>query len=685
LRGAPSDYTSDNTSEGAMTTAGIRVLRYAGALLLAAATLCSAQVRKPRFDVVICNGTVFDGTGAPGVREDVGIISGYIAAVGNIRKSAGHVVIDASGLFVAPGFINVHDHSQRDALPTARNMLLQGVTTSIINPDGFGPTDIAAQLADIASRPLAINVGASIGFNAVWKAVIGLRDRRASAAEIARMQRLIVRNMRNGAWDVSAGLDYKPAYYATTSEVVQVVGAATPWRTVFPNHERLTPETNFSSHVGMAETIEIAERAGLGAEITHMKVQGHEQGSADENLAMMSAATAEGHYTTADVYPYLAGQGIIAGLIIPAWAVDGGEPALLQRLKNPVLRAKIARDSERAMNARFGGAKGVFVMDIGKELTEVMKEQKVSPGEAIARMVEEGHEVALLRFGREDDLLKILRYPLSAIACDCGASLRTDMHPRYWGTWSRVLGRYVREERLLTWQDAVRKMTGLPATMLGMVDRGYVAPGMVADITVFDPRTVIDRATYDRPAVRPEGVRFVLVNGAVEVKDGGVTGRAAGRTLLRASYMASRQESSGSRTLSASGIVHPAAEGAESAAARISFHVSQTAKEGRAQGYLRIEDGQGHSVLKAYSLGLLQTSRGWASFTAYGIDHGRDKAVSVVVDELSPAKPGAKNVYVREAGKTVYEGVLRKVSLPQKRASAAVAAVTEQIRLPTGP
>src|SRR3984885_6934516 len=217
----------------------IRVLLTAGLLPLIGAA-ASAAPEGGKFDVILRNGTVFDGTGAPGVRADVGIKDGFIAAVGNLADGAAAADIDAAGLYVAPGFINFHDHSEPDALPTAENMLVQGGTTSMVNPDGGGSTDVAAQLAQYASRPLATNVGAAVGFNSVWESVVGQQDRRATPGEITRMQNLIVGNLRKGAWNVSAGLDYKPGYYATAAEVVGVIQPAAPWRTSFSNHERLT-------------------------------------------------------------------------------------------------------------------------------------------------------------------------------------------------------------------------------------------------------------------------------------------------------------------------------------------------------------------------------------------------------------------------------------------------------------
>src|SRR6266850_36325 len=492
------------------------------------------------YDLVIRGGTLIDGTGLPRYRADVGIAGGFIVRVGDLANERATTEIDATGLFVAPGFINIHSHASPDALATAENMLTQGVTTEILNPDGGGAADITRQLGESASNGLAVNIGAYIGFNSVWAAVMGPADRRATADDITRMRDMIVDGLEHGAWGVSAGLDYKPAYYAQVEEVVRVVEPAGRWRTNFPNHDRLTPESNFSSRAGVAETIAIGEKAGLVPVVTHMKSQGVEQGGAGTLLAMMQQATKRGRYTAADAYPYLAGQTGLGALLIPAWAQDGGREEMLKRFKDPALRPRIVTETEQALNARFNGAGGVYLPVTKRQLVDIIREQHISPGEAIVRILEQGNETAILRFGSEADLVKILQHPTTAMACDCGATTNTRQHPRAWGSFPRVLGRYVREQKVLTWEDAIRKMTALPANTIGMVDRGFLAPGMAADVTLFDPTTVIDHATYEDAGQLSEGIRDVLVNGRVALRNGKVTGAHRGQILSRTAHMPSR-------------------------------------------------------------------------------------------------------------------------------------------------
>src|SRR5579863_9129542 len=264
-------------------------MRLALLFLLAGLT---AGAQPATYDVILRHGTVIDGTGARRYRADVAVRNGYIARIGDLRAAHAAVDLDVSGLVVAPGFLNIHSHATPAGVRTAVNMLTQGVTTEILNADGGGSTDIARQLADLRSGGLAVNLGAYAGFNSIWTAVMGRADHRPSTDDLQKMRDLLIANLKEGAWGVSAGLDYKPAYFARAEEVISVVKAAAPWRTNFPNHDRLTPESHYSSLTGIGETIEIGEKAGLMPVVTHMKVQGKEQGKAPKALAMMRAAAA---------------------------------------------------------------------------------------------------------------------------------------------------------------------------------------------------------------------------------------------------------------------------------------------------------------------------------------------------------------------------------------------------------
>jgi len=305
--------------------------------LAVAAPASTAGKTGPVYDIVIKGGTIVDGSGLPAFSGDVAIVDGYIADIGIIASADARQTIDAKGLVVAPGFFNIHSHAEVEGVSTAVNMLSQGVTTEIINADGYGTIDIAAQLPTFAAKGLAENIGAYAGFNAIWQEVMGDGDVRPTAAQIATMRGMVEKNLAAGAWGVSSGLDYRPAYYATPEEVVSIVSVARAWRTNFPNHDRLRPEDGLSSFKGMQETIAIAEQASLVPVITHIKSAGKERGDASKVLEMVAAAGARGAWTAIDIYPYLPARPNCRPSLFPA-----GPPAAAMQ---PCLRVSRIRSS----------------------------------------------------------------------------------------------------------------------------------------------------------------------------------------------------------------------------------------------------------------------------------------------------------------------------------------------------
>ena len=613
----------------------------------------AAQTPAP-YDIILRGGTVVDGTGAPRYRADVAITRGHIARVGDLAKATARTEIDVRGLFVAPGFINIHSHAVPAVLQTAENMLTQGVTTELLNADGSAPADIGAQLDSLAAHGLAVNVASSAGFNSVWATVMGSSNTRATPDDIARMRAMLLANLERGAFGISAGLDYKPAYFSTVPEAIAVLSIARPWRTFFPNHDRLTPESGFSSRKGMEETMAIGEGTGLVPVFTHMKVQGREQGTADAVLAMMRQSSAAGRWVAADVYPYLAGQTALAALIIPGWAQDGGIAKMRERFADPALRARIIAESDAAIAARFNGPESILLNETGRKLSDIMRQQgATSAGEAVVKVLEAEFPSAILSFGAESDLRKILQYPDASIACDCGAWTETRAHPRGFGTFPRILGHYVRETHTLTWESAVRKMSALPASIAGMVDRGLVAPGMAADITVFDTATVIDHATYESSALKSEGIRVVLVNGMVALRDGTVTGVRGGTTLRRSGHMPSRPlHLDAARAVSVRGMLRAGnarASGANAAGANattdviatnVTIELAQGANARVASGQLRLTTAAGQ-VVRAISFGTMQPGSDWLTVTGRALVGGDDRAFTLLVDGADPLAAGS--------------------------------------------
>jgi hypothetical protein len=558
-------------------------------------------------------------------------------------------------------------------LQTAENMLTQGVTTELLNADGSAPVDIGAQLDTLEAHGLAVNVASSAGFNSVWATVMGPSNTRATPDDIARMRAMLLANLERGAFGISAGLDYKPAYFSTVPEAIAVLSIARPWRTFFPNHDRLTPESGFSSRKGMEETMAIGEGTGLVPVFTHMKVQGREQGTADEVLAMMRQSSAAGRWVAADVYPYLAGQTALAALIIPGWAQDGGIAKMRERFADPALRARIIAESDAAIAARFNGPESILLNQTGRKLSDIMRQQgATSAGEAVVKVLEAEFPSAILSFGAESDLRKILQYPDASIACDCGAWTETRAHPRGFGTFPRILGHYVRETHTLTWESAVRKMSALPASIAGMVDRGLVAPGMAADLVVFDTATVIDHATYESSALKSEGIRVVLVNGMVALRDGAVTGVRGGTTLRRSGHMPSRPlHLDAARAVSVRGLLRAGnarASGANAAGANaatdviatnVTIELAQGANARVASGQLRLTTATGQTV-RAISFGTMQPGSDWLTVTGRALVGGDERAFTLLVDGADPLAAGSPSaVELRIEGMTPLTGAVQ--------------------------
>ena len=605
-------------------------------LACAAFVACDAA---PRVDVVFRGGTIIDGTGRTAYVGDVAVDAGTIAAVGDLGSLRGLQEVDARGLVVAPGFINLHSHARYEGLSTASNMLSQGVTTEVINADGGGPLNLDEQLRGLEAGGLAINVATNVALGTIWAEVNGTEDVRPTPQQLERMNALVLEGLGQGAWGISAGLDYKPSYYSTTDEVITVLSGTAAWRTVFTNHDRVTPESGFSSIVGMRETIEIGEATGLNPIITHMKVQGHEQGTIEAVTAMMDAAVERGVYVAADAYPYLAGQTSLAALIIPGWAQEGGLEASRARFAAPDLRSRIVEEADAALSARFGGPEGVYLPERGVELTTMVRELgATSGGDAVVKILETESPTSILRFGLESDLEGILRYPSTSVSCDCDAvALGVVSHPRGYGTFPRVLGRYARDRGVLTLEEAVQKMSGLPATTLGMLDRGFIAVGMSADLVVFDPETVIDHATFEDPSVPSTGIGHVMVNGSFAWRDGALTGMRSGRTLRRpAAHPARPLKVDEPRSVSFEGFVSLAGD-ASGTQFELAFEAQQDVRSAAATGSLMATDEEGRELFSSVKFGLLQVQGDWASVSLRVSDEeGAERGGYLVVDGADP-------------------------------------------------
>jgi dihydroorotase/N-acyl-D-amino-acid deacylase len=514
-------------------------------VMMALAVWLGAQT--PAYDLILRNGRIVDGTGSPWFRGDVAVRGDTIVAIAPKIDAPGGRVIDVQGSVVAPGFIDVHTHSRRgiNDVPTAENYVRQGVTTLMEGPDGSSPVPLASFLAQLDALQKSVNIGSFIGQGSVRSAVIGDVDRRATPEEITRMQALVEQGMKDGAFGLSTGLYYVPGTFTPTAEVIELAKVAARFGGIHQSHQREEASRVLES---VKETIAIGEEGGLPTQVTHHKVIGQANwGKSVETLRLIDEARARGVDVTIDQYPYTASSTSVAAALFPAWALEGGRQAQAARFKDPAARAKIkAESAARIRDERGGGdpknvqfARCEFDPSLaGKTLADATRKRGLevtleNAAETALWIVEQGGCQGIFHAMSEDDLVRILKHPATMIASDGEVPVfgRANPHPRSYGTFARVLGKYVREQKEITLEDAVRKMTAFPANRLRLADRGVLRPGMKADIAVFDPARVRDAATFTQPHQYAEGFSLVIVNGQVVFENGAMTAARPGRVL----------------------------------------------------------------------------------------------------------------------------------------------------------
>jgi len=512
-------------------------------LLLACLPL-AAQERP--FDIVIAGAHIVDGSGAPWFAGDIGIHGDTIAAIGLLGDAPAAVRVDARGLVVAPGFIDIHSHGRRGifAVPTAENYLREGVTTIVEGPDGSSPLPLAPFLDRVAHTPISINFSTMVGQGSIREQVMGLVNRKATPEEIEKMKALAAQGMRDGAFGLSTGLYYVPGNFSSTEEVIELAKVVGAMGGIHISHIR-----EEAGHVieSVKETIRIGEEGHLPTQITHHKIIGRANwGESVETLRLVEEARRRGVDVTIDQYPYTASSTGVAALF-PQWSLEGGRQAMVERLAAPDERARIkATIVENIQFDRGGGdPKNVVIANCpfdaslaGKNLAELTRARGVEPtfenaAETAIALETKGACSAVYHAIGEDDVVRILRSPLTMIASDGEIPVfgRAAPHPRSYGTFARVLGVYVRERHVLTLEEAVRRMSGYPAQRLKIWDRGLLRPGMKADLVVFDPALIADRATFDQPHQYSVGVRDVMVNGRFVLQAEKVTAERPGMVL----------------------------------------------------------------------------------------------------------------------------------------------------------
>lgn len=517
-----------------------------GAILTAAAVASRAQ-QPAGYDLIIRNARVLDGTGSPWYRADVGLRGDAIARIAFRIDAPATRTIDVRGQIVAPGFIDIHSHARGGIfeVPTAENYLRQGVTTAIEGPDGSSPIPIKPFLEKVAETHVTVNFGTFIGQGSVRDEVIGPINRKATPDEVEKMRTLVRAGMADGAFGLSTGLFYVPGTFTTTAEVTDLARVAGEMGGIHISHMREETSKVLDS---VRETIEIGEKGGLPTQVTHHKIIGKANwGRTLDTLRLIDDARARGVDATLDQYPYTASATAIGSALVPAWAREGGEAATLKRIKDAGSRADILAETIRLLQEERGGGDPQNVqlsrcqwdpsLD-GKRLGDVTKGRGLEPtlrnaADTVLWIVESGGCGGIYHAIDEQDLQRVLRHPATMIASDGGVPVfgQASPHPRSYGTFARVLGRYARDLKVITLEDAVRKMTSFPAQRLGLPDRGVLREGMKADIAVFDPVTVRDRATFEQPHQYSEGVSLVIINGQVVLENGAVTAARPGRIL----------------------------------------------------------------------------------------------------------------------------------------------------------
>lgn len=505
-----------------------------------ATTLASGEI----YDVVVTNGRIIDGAGNPWFRADIGIRNGRIIKVGKINPAEATTTIDAKNHIVAPGFIDVHTHVESlFNLPAAENFVRMGVTTLITGNCGTSTTDVAEFLGRAKTRPIAVNVATLVGHGSVRQKVMKLDDRIPTADELKAMEAIVDQAMKDGAVGLSTGLIYLPGTFAKTDEIVSLARVAARHGGLYATHMRSEGE---AVHDAIRESIQIGELAGLPVDISHFKISIKKfWGESPSILQQVRDARARGLLVTVDQYAYTASSTSLEARI-PAWVRTGGSDEAKKRLADKAARDRVVKEMKETLKRT--GFKDFSVSVVasykpdpsfnGKSIAEITRQVRGKDGvkdqiEQILAMYEAGGAAMIYHVMDEGDVQRIMREPFTMVGSDSGVRRQDEgvPHPRGYGNNARILGHYVRELKIITLEDAIRKMTSLPAQTFGLRDRGLLREGFAADLVIFDDNTIADRATFVNPHQFPNGIEYVMVNGELVFADGSMTNRLPGNAL----------------------------------------------------------------------------------------------------------------------------------------------------------
>jgi N-acyl-D-amino-acid deacylase len=518
--------------------------------LLAAVCIVNYLSAQTNADILIRNGRILDGTGNSWRYGDVAIKDGKILKVGNLINFSAAKTIDAKGMIVCPGFIDVHTHIEGDELktPTADNFIHDGVTTVVTGNCGSSNTNIKRYLQTIDSIKLSINVASLIGHNDVRKAVMGTANRKATEEEIQEMEAIVDEAMKDGAVGFSTGLIYIPGTYSSTDEVLRLAKVAARYKGIYASHMR---DEGDSVTQAINEAIYIGKEAKMPVEISHFKLSGQQNwGRSRETLPMIIKAREEGIDVTIDQYPYTASSTNL-GTLIPDELLADGQDSIHARLARPEVRKYVtdymlAKLKKRKLKHFSYPVVAYYRADTtfnGKSIEEVnllmhRKHKAKEETETVMDMMQKGGAGMVFHGMSDEDVERIMKYPFNMFASDAGIRVfgQGSPHPRGYGTNARVLSEYVRDKNILSLEEAIRRMTSLPAQKFGLNDRGLLKEGYAADILIFDDKEVQDLSTYDKPHAYSKGFKYVIVNGQVVVEDEKHTGTRSGKALYGPGY-----------------------------------------------------------------------------------------------------------------------------------------------------